>query len=372
MTNYGKLVITCGGTGGHFYPGLATAREHQRQGGEVLLLLSGVNSARQREIAESQGIPARELAPMPSPGRSPVRWFRFLSGLVRGFRQARSAIRDFGPAAALGMGSFASLPVLFAARSRGVPVYLHDGNARIGRANRYLSRVARFMGTAFPADNAATVACPVDCTGMPLRRELIDACELSRSEAIEQLNQKYRVRFHPEARTLLIFGGSQGAASLNQSFSEAVRKLGNDAPLQVIHLAGPKNYEALRAAYGATSLPLLLLPSCDTMELAYAAADLVVARSGGSTLAELLLFGKGALLIPYPFAAEDHQWANARYAVHAGAAIAIDDSECTPRRAVELITAFLDSPDQWENRGRRARDLARPEAARELLDRIFG
>ncbi len=366
-----KLVITCGGTGGHFYPGLSVARRHRENGGEVLLLLSGVNAAAQRATAESFGIPAIALPAMPSPGRlHPVRWWRFGSGLIRGMLQAGRELRQFSPDAALGMGSFASVPVLAAAYRRKIPIFLHDGNARIGRANRWLSRAARFLGTAFPAVNADRAHCPVACTGMPLRPELLRAGRHDKGAAIEQLNARFGSHFSGDLPTLLIFGGSQGAATLNRNFPAALRQLG-DADVQVIHLAGPTKLEEVQKAYTGVPFQVLALGSCEEMALLYSAADLVIARSGGSTAAEIALFGKPAVLIPYPYAAEGHQWDNARCLVAAGAAEAVNNADCTVSRAVALIGSFLDNPEEWREKGHRALTLARPHATDALLERIF-
>ncbi|MGE4565071.1 MAG: glycosyltransferase [Victivallaceae bacterium] len=367
---YGKLVISCGGTGGHFFPGLATARELNRLGGEALLLLSGMNSVRQREIAEAFGVRAVVLPPMPSPGRNPLKIFRFLSGLIRGMFRSYREIAAFRPDAALGMGSFASLPVLLAAWRAKVPIYLHDGNARIGRANRYLSRIAVFLGTAFPAVNADRVHCPVECTGMPLRRELLEAASWTREAALAELNRRHGTLLLNDLRTILIFGGSQGAATLNEQVPQAIFSLGSN-DFQVIHLTGPKNYEHAKSNYEKAPFPVLVLPGSDAMEILYSAADLVISRSGGSTAAELLLFGKSALLVPYPYAAENHQWDNARYLVKCGAAQAIDNADCGANRVAQWLTAFGDDIEGWAERAKRAKQFARPDAANALLDRIF-
>ena len=365
-----RLIIPCGGTGGHFYPGLALARRHMACGYPVLMLLSGVNSESQRSIAKSFGIPVEVLPLMPSPGHSPVRFCRFLSGLIRGCRQTRQEITRFRPDAVLGMGSFASLPVVLAARAAGIPIFLHDGNARIGRANRYLARFARFLGTAFPPVNAEHIRCRCRCVGMPIRPELVSAERLSRADAIARLNQRYGSRLTPERPVVLVFGGSQGAAAINAVIPEALRLL-PPAALQVIHLTGARTFEEVQASYQGIENPLLLLPSCDAMELPYSAADMVIARSGGSTVAELQLFGKGAVLIPYPYAAEQHQWDNARVMVQADAALALANSECDAPRIAKILQDFLDHPETWQRRGELALAQACPDAADRMLAEIF-
>lgn len=371
MTGTERLVITCGGTGGHFYPGLALARRMIERKGQVLLLLSGVNSESQKHIAETFGVPVTVLPQMPSPGKNPVRWCRFLWGLVRGWQQSLREFRYFSPQAVLGMGSFASLPVIYAARWKKIPVYLHDGNARVGRANRWLSKKARFMGVAFPAVNGELLKCPWEPTGMPLRPELLAAAQLPRQEAVTLLNQRYGSSLTPDRVTLLVFGGSQGAQKINEVLPVALRTLDPASSLQIIHLTGANKFEAVQEAYSHVAFPSLVLPGCDRMELLYSAVDFVLSRSGGSTLAELALFGKPAILIPYPYAMENHQYDNACVFVDAGAAVLLEQSACSPERVAGQIRDHLENPDTWLKRAARALSLAKPGASDAMIDRIF-
>ena len=335
----------------------------------MLLLLSGVNSAKQRAVAEAAGIRAVELPQMPSPGHSPVRALHFLRGLLGGCRAAKQELEKFRPEALLGMGSFASLPAFLAAKRLHIPCFLHDGNARIGRANRWLSRGAVLLATAFPPVNAAACRCRVITTGMPVRPELVRCAGISREEAFAGLNRQFKTHFDPARPTILIFGGSQVARIFNVTCPEALKAL-NRADLQVLHLAGPARLDEALAAYEGATFPRLVLPGSEKMELFLGAADLVLSRSGGSTVAELALFGRGAVLIPYPFAAEHHQCDNAEFLAAAGAALRIDNAEFTPERARELFAGFLADSAAWRERGRRAAALARPRAAEELLEEI--
>lgn len=359
-----RLVITCGGTGGHFYPGLSIARVFQAQGGQVKLLLSGVNSHRQAQIAEAAGIKALELPRMPSPGRNPLRGMQFLAGFTAGYRRAKSELRAFAPQAMLGMGSFASLPVFLAAYRSGVPRFLHDGNARIGKANRILSRWAEFLATAFPAVNASACKCEVLCTGMPVRHELESRCHIAKSEAIRELNAAFKTDLSAELPTFLVVGGSQGAAIFNQNLPEAMKRFPR-ADFQVLHLTGPQKFDETRQAYAGANFKVLPVPSTEQMELFFGAADAVFARSGGSTVAELALFEKPAVLVPYPYAAEGHQIDNAHYLADAGAALLVENSQFTVERAQELLQRVL-----TDSKLRPHPELARPHAAERLLDEI--
>ena len=168
---------------------------------------------------------------------------------------------------------------------------------------------------------------------------------------------------------MLIFGGSQGASVFNRIAPEALRSL-DAGRFQVLHLAGPDKLEETREAYRDAKFPLLLLPASEKMGLFLGAADLVLSRSGGSTVAELALFGKAAVLIPYPYAAEGHQADNARYLADADAAVLVDNTDFTARRATELFRDFLDAPEGWRHRAERARALAKPHAAETVLAAI--
>ncbi|MCP3968632.1 MAG: undecaprenyldiphospho-muramoylpentapeptide beta-N-acetylglucosaminyltransferase [Lentisphaerae bacterium] len=361
-----KLVITCGGTGGHFYPGLTIAREFMKSGGEAMLLLSGRNIKTQTAVAEAQGIPAIGLQPMPSP-RSPISAIKFIYGLVTGTMASMKLLRDFSPDAVLGMGSFASLPPILAARLCSYPIFLHDGNARIGKANRFLSRWAKYMGTAFPPINSDKIKCPMEITGMPVRTELIDE-RLDKATAIGKLNRLFKANLKPELPTLLIFGGSQGAQIFNKTIPQTLLKL--DTPFQVMHLTGPSKFENVKYEYAAATFPILCLPFVEKMHYFYEAADLVFCRSGGSTVAELCIFGKPAMLVPYPYAAEGHQRDNANHMVKSRAAEVVENSKCTEEFIANKLTDWLNNPEKYALSEQKALSLAMPEATDNILQLI--
>ena len=340
------IVITCGGTGGHFYPGLSIARTQQARGKKVLLLLSGKNSAEQKKIAEKFNIPCQTLPNMPSPGiRRPVSCWNFARGLILGIFKAKAILKKEKPSAVLGMGSFASLPVIWAAKSLRLPIFLHDGNARIGRANRILSRFAKVLATAFPAVNADKVRCRCVVSNMPIRPEL-KAEELTKSEAVNTLNSKFNSQLQCNNFTVLLFGGSQGARKLNEAFGQAIKTLSAKySDIQLIHLTGAGEFEAVSKFHSDTACPVLLLPSLSEMHWAFQAADLVISRSGGSSVAELNAFGKYAVVVPFPFAMELHQDDNADYLVSLGAAEKVSNSDLSDELALEILERLYNRKD---------------------------
>jgi UDP-N-acetylglucosamine--N-acetylmuramyl-(pentapeptide) pyrophosphoryl-undecaprenol N-acetylglucosamine transferase len=253
-----RLVITCGGTGGHFFPGLSIARTFKEAGGEVLLLLGGKNADAQADIATLHGIDSVKLTSSPRPN-SVTGVYKFMAETFSGIVAARKHLKKFKPDALLAMGSFTSLPAAISAMTLQIPLFLHDGNARVGKANRFLSRWAKHLCTAFPAVNADLLRCPCSFSGMPVRPELI-VSQISKSEAIQSLNIKFGSILDPELPTILVFGGSQGAEVFNRNLPEAMLESPN-RQFQVLHLTGHGKFEAVNSVYEKAFFPFLALPS---------------------------------------------------------------------------------------------------------------
>ena len=360
-----KLAVCCGGTGGHFFPGLSIARTFNSSGGEVLLLLSGVHAPAQQKIAAEYGINAVALPEMPHYRQHPL---RFIKGFAGGFCEAKKELKKFAPQALLGMGSFASLPVVLAAKSCRIPIFLHDGNARIGRANRFFSRWAKFCGTAFPAVNEDACRAQVKAVGMPVRPELLEFTRMDKVSALAALNREFGTAFTAEKPLILVTGGSQGAAVFNEVLPQAFRECSGE--FQVIHLTGKGKFTATEKEYEKAGFPVKLVESTGKMGEVLAAADLVFSRSGGSTAAELALFGKAAVLIPYPYAAEGHQMDNARWFESSQAAVVVENSSLSTARAKEIITDFLADREKYEKMGRNMLSLAAPAASEMMIEEI--
>ena len=289
MMKLERLAVSCGGTGGHFYPGLSVARELNAAGGRALLILGGKNAPGQAEIARGFGVQTLQVAALPL-SKNPLKLFRFLLAFLRGRCQCIRAFREFKPQALLCMGSFASLPPAMAAKSMKIPLFLHDGNARLGKANKFLSRYAKALGLSFPSPDSAQCRCPVIHTGMPLRHELL-AGKMEKAAAMEEINRRWNVDFKADAPTLLVFGGSLGASSINRT-SRISKTLPGGETIQLIHLAGGGKLEELERYYEGSGGRKLLLESSPDMHLFYSAADMIICRAGGSTVTELAYFGK--------------------------------------------------------------------------------
>ena len=345
MHELNRLVVSCGGTGGHFNPGLSTACAFRDAGGKPLLILGGKHFEEQSRTAEKNGIEYRRVSCAPL-SKNPAGILRFFSQQRRGIREARAIFREFQPDAVLSMGAFPSIPASVAAWRNGIPLFLHDGNARIGKSNRFFSRIASGIALSFPAVNENTLHCPSTVTGLPLRKALLEDVPASKAEAIARINATRGTAFAPARPVVLVFGGSLGAAAINENFTIPI-----DHPaaksLQVIHLSGPGKYDAIHDKYSACGINALTLESASDMQNLYMAADLVVCRAGGSTVSELAIFGRYAVLIPYPYAAEKHQDDNARLLAKTGAARIVPNRECSPGLFRGILAEFLDDPEKF-------------------------
>ena len=361
-----RLVISCGGTGGHFNPGLSVARELKAQGGEAILLLGGIHSNSPAETAEKFGIKSLRIEAAPIP-RGPLSAFKFAKSTISGTMASRTLFKAFKPEALLAMGSFASFPPALAARLSGVPLFLHDGNAKLGKANKMLSRFAKALALSFPTSNVTECHCPAILTGMPLRQE-ITGPQGDKANAISFVNTAFKANFSPGKPLLLAFGGSLGAETINKGVPAAVKTLAQEP--QVIHLSGPGRANAVRKLYEGYSGATLVMDSCYDMARLFPAADLVVCRSGGSTVSELAVFGKYAILVPYPYAADSHQDDNARWLASAGGAKVIRDSEFTPENLATSLKEWLDNPGRIEKLGEKSRGIGTPDASSKVLDMI--
>lgn len=362
------LVIASGGTGGHFFPTLAIAREARAHGVRVTLLVAGhhceeqIALARERELS-AEAVPAFRLP------RGAVSTMLFPFRLLRSLLAAWFRLRRLRPDVVLGMGSFVAVPVCLAAALRRTPLVLHEGNARVGKANRFLSRWARVLATSLPVVPGQDIRCPQARTGMPLRESLLRAAER------KVLPEGYfsELGLMPGRPVLLVFGGSQGAQSINGVMREALSLLGEHARrFQVIHLTGAEEEvnASLVQAYREAGTRAWVRRAEPHIENCYLAADLVFCRAGASTISELAVFGKSAILVPYPAAAEDHQTANAQTVTNRDAARLLPDNAATPDTVASLLRDWLDKPRDWHAYGHRIQELACPAAARAAIDLI--
>jgi len=359
------LVIACGGTGGHFYPTLAIAKEFSRRKGKVTLLVSGKHAGEQQKIAASFGFAVCEVHAVRLPDsilHALAFPFQFCSCILK----APKILRALHPDILLGMGSFAAVPACLAVSRRELPLVLHEGNAFMGKANRWLAWKASAIALSLPLRYSAQLKGKSSVTvGMPLREAIVDGAKLQKVP--ETCLAAYGLL--PGRRTILVFGGSQGARFINELILKALPYLREVAgELQFILLTGSDDNQELLNACRQAGIPALVQRSEPNIENCYLAADLVICRSGASSICELALFGKPLLLIPLPSAADDHQRINAEMLQEAGAAKIFSQINAAPENFVEVLLDWLAHPEEWASMGQKLRSFAYPSAASAMVD----
>jgi UDP-N-acetylglucosamine--N-acetylmuramyl-(pentapeptide) pyrophosphoryl-undecaprenol N-acetylglucosamine transferase len=355
-----RFVIAAGGTGGHLFPGLAVGETLLARGHEVMLLIS----EKEIDATATKGRTEFRIEKVVGEGlqsKSPLALLRFWLKLRAAKKQCARLYEDWKPAAVLGMGGFTCFAPIVTGRKRGLPTFVHESNAIPGRANRlnakYVTRV--LLGFEECRQHFKKAACEV--VGTPVRNALRQPVE--RGAALAAFG------FAADRRTLLVMGGSQGASGINKRVLEAMPRLKDR--VQVIHLTGKSDEAAMRDAYVAAGVKAYVAAFHHAMQEAYAAADVAIARSGAASLTELSYFGLPSVLIPYPFAAEDHQTANARIFDRAGAGVLVKESEATGDILAAKITGLLDTPEQLAAMSQKARALAPSDASEQVANTIL-
>ncbi len=315
-----RVVIAAGGTGGHFYPGLVTAQALKARGWEPLMVVRENDPA--RATLEREGIAALPVDLRGLPRRPGAELFSFAARLVACLGTLSRALKAFNPDLAVGMGGYLTFPLIWAARRRGVPRAIHESNAVLGLANAVSLHLGAAMFWGLPPADASA---PGVVVGTPIRSAL-----WARRPAGEA---RLALGLDPLRPTVLVFGGSQGAARINAALPEALKAVPGT---QILHLAGLGKAAAAAAAYRAAGVAAEVREYLEDMSAAYGAADVVVCRSGASTLAELAAQRVPAILVPYPHAAADHQDANARVLERAGTALRLPEAELRARLAPAL------------------------------------
>jgi UDP-N-acetylglucosamine--N-acetylmuramyl-(pentapeptide) pyrophosphoryl-undecaprenol N-acetylglucosamine transferase len=343
-----KMVVACGGTGGHIYPAIAVAQAFREGGEGDEVRFIGSRRGPEATLVPKAGFPFLGIPVAGIHGKSAAGRARGLALLPVAVARAAAALLRSRPDVVLGTGGFASGPVLLAAGALRRPTVIQEQNRRLGWTNRFCSRFASEVALSFP-ETAAEIGRGV-VTGNPVRREFF---------------QVGRPPMAPGRLSLLVFGGSQGARSLNRAVVEALprlKELGDR--IFIRHQTGPANHEAVAAAYHEAGMESAeVLAYVDPMAEAFARADLVVCRAGASTVAELCAAGRASVLVPYPHATADHQRENAEALASRGAAELVEDAGLDADAVCGLAERFLAEPETLVRMGEAARSLARPEAA---------
>ncbi len=351
-----KVMIACGGTGGHLYPGAATGRVLLGRGHDVTLCLTG------RE-AESGIRNAWDGAlvrlPAMAPGGGLLTRIMRIPSFLHSLGKARAALRDLSPDVVISMGSYAGVAPVLAARLAGIPVVLHEANARAGKANQMLARVAKAVCISFESVRGDFGSACIVKTGYPLRS--FNTVE-TRTNAARSAGERFN---------LLVMGGSQGALALNEVVPDAVcRALSGRPEVSVTHLTGRGKTGDVKAAYDRGGVSANVMEYSDKIETLYSVSNLVIARAGAGTCSELALFGIPAILVPHPTAGRGHQVDNARELERLGGVICFEQRDLTAETLGEKLVTFLDAPAQLRQMGESIRLCAVPNASERFADVI--
>ena len=355
-----SVLIAGGGTGGHLYPGIAVARELLARGSDAQVTFVGTAAGIEARVIPREGFRLELIRSAGLKGKS-------LGALARGLALLPLAAIDAGrvisatrPSVVIGVGGYSSGPVVMLAALRGIPTLLMEQNAMPGATNRSLARFVRAAAVTYEQavpffGSKAFVA------GNPVRPEFFET-----RGAYDEHSQP------PGAARILVFGGSQGAHAINMAMVEAAARLAAVAPqVAITHQAGERDVEMVRNGYQRAGLEARVEPFLFAMDREMKTANLVICRAGATTLAELTAAGRPSILIPLPTATDDHQRKNAEALVSKGAALMIDQRELTGERlATEILALAGDSAARMEMSAR-ARQMARPDAAKVIVDKVL-
>lgn len=348
------ILIMAGGTGGHIYPALAIASRLKEK--NIPFLWLGTKAGLESKIVPKHGIPLLTIAVSGVRGKGIVRWVKAPFSLCLATLHAIILLLRYKPAIVLGMGGYVSAPGGFAAWLMRIPLCLHEQNAVAGLTNRLLVPLAHTVMEAFPetfAPTAKTVH-----TGNPVRKELL-CIDAPQERSKNRLDDSLRV---------LVLGGSLGARTLNETMPNAISLLKDKVSLQVKHQTGSQHLAATQDIYQSLAVSAELFAYIDDVQTVYAWADIVLCRAGAMTVAEISAVGIASILVPYPYAVDDHQTANAMYLSDAGAAILIHEKELSGQKLASLLQGFARKKSSLYAMAKLCLSLSKPMATEHVVE----
>lgn len=358
-----NVLVSGGGTGGHIFPALSIANELRRRHPEANILFVGAEGRMEMEKVPAAGY---NIVGLPVSGfdrKNLLRNVKVVVRLLNSMTLARKILKDFKPVIAIGVGGYASGPMLKAAQKQGIPTLLQEQNSYAGVTNKLLAAKAECICVAYEGMERFFPKEKIVLTGNPVRRNLLEC-----GATPEQARQAMGV--DPNKKTILIIGGSLGARTINNAVIDGLKKIGQADGVQVIWQTGKLYDQQCREALGASGVKnVVQMPFISNMDMAYRAADLVVSRAGASSISELQLLGKAAILVPSPNVAEDHQTKNALALVNRDAAMMVSDADA----AAKLVDTMLDTARDAgciERLGSHVSEMALRDAAEHIVDEV--
>ncbi len=365
----GSVAIAAGGTGGHLYPAIAVARELVGLAPGIPVHFVGSATGLESRVVPREGFPFTAVDSGPWHRGRPISLLLGMVASARGALKARGLLGDMRAGAVFSTGGFASAPVMMAATLSGIPTVVHEPNRMPGIVNRVFGRIASRVTLGFEDARGFFPSSRVIVTGVPVRRDLVVR---NREQARRSLD------ITKEACVVLAFGGSQGASGINCAMAEAMPHLSSSTtPLLVLWMCGSRGRAECESAVRSVSmarpasLEVRLFDYLDDIGDALAAADIVVARAGASTVAELMATEKPSILVPYPHSAAEHQEKNAAALARADAAIVMSESSLTGKSLSDAISGLATDPSRRADMGRRIGAQGRPSAARDVAEQIL-
>jgi len=359
-----RLIIAGGGTGGHLFPGIAVAEEFLSRDPQNSVLFVGTERGIEARAVPAAGYRVELISAAGIRGKGSFSQLKGSMMMLFGYAQSRKILKTFQPDLVLGVGGYASLPMVLAAQGMQVPRFIHEQNAIPGFTNRMLARVADRVFITLEESAKFFPESKTLLTGNPLRRQILRQAARAAEEGPRTGGQG---RFR-----LLVFGGSQGAHAINMAMLAALPLLERHKDrMEIVHQTGAKDAEEVAEAYRRGGFDAAATPFIDDMAGAYQQADLVICRAGATTIAEVTATGKAALFIPFPHAVDDHQRRNAEALLKKEAGYMLLERELDGERLAGMIRELMEDPDTLRRTGRLAFGLARLDAARIIVDEMM-
>lgn len=360
-----RVIVTGGGTGGHVYPALAVAKGLSDKVNNIEILYVGTREGMEAKLVPDNGLLFRGIAGKGLPRKLSIETLKAAGTNMVALWETKKVLKEFKPDLVVGTGGYVSGPVVLVAALFGIPTLLHEQNAFPGKANKLLSKVVKNVMVTFP-ESAKYFSSPekIQVVGLPVRTE------------IGKIDRKTGARLfglEPDKRTLLVLGGSRGALSINKALVQLLTKLEEHSDIQVIWATGSTTYQTIVAELEAKGIDWhqpqwKIREYIKNMPQALACSDLCICRAGATTLAELSAAGKASILIPYPYAAENHQEYNARVFEEKGAAQVLLDKELDGLILWDTVQKVIFNDFKLEEMSKRAKEVFKPGALERIIN----
>jgi len=361
-----RLLIAGGGTGGHLFPGMAVAEEFLARDPANQVLFVGTERGIEARAVPAAGYRLEMISAAGVRGKGGFSQLKAAFMMIYGYAQSRKVLKAFRPDVVLGVGGYASLPMVLAARGMQVPCFIHEQNAIPGMTNKLLARFAEQVFITLEESEKFFPKDKILVTGNPLRRQILDMVQETAAPAVchGQSGTSFRI---------FVFGGSQGAHAINMAMVAALPLLKQGGvALEITHQTGEKDLEQVAEAYRREGLEARVTAFISDMAAEYAKADLIICRAGATTIAEVTACGKACLFIPFPHAVDDHQRRNAEALLKKQACFMLLEYELSGERLAGVIRDAISDPELLQQTGEQAFKLARLDAAQIIVDEMTG